>query len=94
MERVAAIGHGNRSSATRAQAIAAAHAASPEPGEIDARDAAMAGREVTVAATDYGRDPVSGVLIGSSPHHVAIRRESAETGAIVIHLPRLGYTVR
>ncbi|MEH3038421.1 MAG: glutathione S-transferase family protein [Sphingomonas adhaesiva] len=94
MERVAAIGHGDRSSATRPEAIAAARAASPQPGEIDDRDAALAGRNVVIAATDYGRDPVSGVLIGSSPHHVAIRRESDEAGTVAIHLPRIGYAIR
>lgn len=92
--RVAAIGHGERAAASPAEAISAARAASPEPGGVDARDAALAGRTVVVSATDYGRDPVSGMLVGSSRHHVAIKRESAETGEIVVHFPRIGYSVR
>jgi hypothetical protein len=46
---------------------------------------------VTVSADDYGRDPIAGVLVGSSDHHVAIRREDALTGTIVVHFPRIGY---
>ena len=47
-----------------------------------------------VSATDYGRDPIVGALVGSSPHHVAIRRESEQAGTIVVHLPRIGFSIR
>ena len=94
IERVRAIGHGERTAATREEAITAARAASPEPDEVAAADAALAGRSVVVSATDYGRDPIAGVLVGSSPHHVALRRESDRTGPVVVHLPRLGFAIR
>ncbi len=94
IERVRAIGHGERGTATRAEALAEARAATPLAGEVDPRDAAFAGREVVVSATDYARDPIAGVLVGSSPHHVAIRRESEEAGEVVVHLPRIGFSLR
>ena len=77
----------------REDAIAAARAAEPAEASVDPADAELAGLMVTVSATDYGRDPIRGTLVGSSPQHVAIRREEARTGAVVIHVPRLGFAV-
>ena len=93
MERVRALGHGTRQEVSRADAIAAARAATPEPGTVAPRDAALAGRPVVIAATDYGRDPVAGVLHSSSEHHVAIIREDAEAGTVAVHVPRIGFSV-
>ncbi|WBH17635.1 glutathione S-transferase family protein [Sphingomonas radiodurans] len=92
-DRVRAIGHGQRSAMSREDAVAAAADATPEPGEVAPADTALAGREVTVSATDYGRDPITGTLVGSSPHHVAIRREDPRAGAVVVHLPRIGFAI-
>lgn len=93
LARVKAIGHGTRRDIGREDAIAIAASAEPAHGAIDPADAALAGKAVTVSATDYGRDPIAGTLVGSSPHHVSIRREDARAGAVVIHLPRLGFAV-
>ncbi len=92
-DRVRAIGHGQRSSATREEAIAIARDSKPEAAEVAARDAALAGREVTVSATDYGREPISGTLVGSSPHHLAVRHRDSRTGEVVIHVPRIGFAL-
>lgn len=93
MARVAAIGHGVRSEVGREAALDIARDASPEPQPVAPEDSALLGVEVTVAADDYGRDPIRGVLVGSSDHHVAIRREHPRVGEIVVHFPRLGYVV-
>lgn len=90
-DRVQAIGHGDRGTANREDAIAAARAATPDAASVDAGDAALAGQEVTVAATDYGRDPVHGRLVGSSPHHWSIARDDPRAGTVHVHLPRIGY---
>lgn len=92
--RVAAIGHGDRSPVSAADALAIAAAATPEAGSIGPQDADLAGKTVTVAADDYGRDPMTGVLVGSSVHHVAIEREDAEVGRVVVHVPRIGFVVQ
>ena len=94
LERVAAIGHGEPSQVSREAALAVARAAAPVAGTIAAHDAARAGKRVTVAADDYGRDPVHGVLVGSSDHHVAIRRKDPLAGEVVVHFPRIGFTVQ
>lgn len=93
MTRVAAIGHGVRSEVGREAALDVARDAAPEPQAVALQDAALLGAEVTIAADDYGRDPIRGVLVGSSDHHVAIRRENPRVGEIVVHFPRLGYVV-
>lgn len=92
-DRVVAIGHGDRGAATREDAIAAARDATPAPASVDPADQALAGRTVTVAATDYGRDPVAGRLVGSSPHHWSIARDDGRAGSVVVHLPRLGFAL-
>lgn len=92
--RVIAIGHGTRSEVSAEAALEIARTASPAPSEVAPRDAGLAGKPVTVAADDYGRDPVSGVLVGSSDHHVAIRREVDGLGEVVVHFPRIGFVVQ
>lgn len=93
-QRVIAIGHGARSEVSAEAALEVARTASPASSEVAPRDAALAGKPVTVSADDYGRDPVTGVLVGSSDHHVAIRREVEGLGEVVVHFPRIGFVVQ
>lgn len=92
-DRVRGIGHGMRSAATREDAIAAARDATPVDTLVLPGDAALAGQEVIVAATDYGRDPIRGKLVGSSHHHWSIAREDARAGSVVVHVPRLTFSL-
>lgn len=92
-DRVRALGHGERSTASREDAIAAARDATPDATTLAPEDAALADREVAVAATDYGRDPIRGRLTGSSLHHWSITRTDPRAGTIVVHVPRLGFTL-
>lgn len=94
LERVTAIGHGEPTQVSREEALAVARAAAPVAGTVAPQDAALAGKRVTVAAEDYGRDPVHGVLVGSSDHHVAIRREDPLVGEVVVHFPRIGFSLQ
>ena len=94
MERVRAIGHGERSAVSREAALAIARTTAPLAGTVAPQDAALEGKQITVAADDYGRDPVHGVLVGSSEHHVALRREDPLAGEVVVHFPRIGFTAR
>jgi glutathione S-transferase len=49
---------------------------------------------VTVTPVDSGRIPVSGKVVSSSVHHIALRRKDAETGIeTVVHFPRSGFLV-
>ena len=51
------------------------------------------GARVSVTPDDYGFDPVSGELVASSVHEIAIRRIDPEVGEIVVHFPRIGFRV-
>jgi glutathione S-transferase len=92
-DRICGIGHGDRRTGSRKEAIAVASDATPDEPTLASADAALANRDVTVAATDYGRDPMRGRLVGSSPYHWTIARDDPHIGRINVHVPRLGFTL-
>lgn len=94
MERVNSIGHGQRTDVSREAALDIARTSQPMAGTIAPRDASLAGQAVAVAADDYGRDPVRGLLVGSSEHQVSIRQEDARVGETVVHFPRIGFSLQ
>jgi glutathione S-transferase len=94
--RVAAIGHGQRSETSGAAALEAARLAEPAPAPPhDGSDplGLTPGMAVTVAADDYGRDPIAGTLAALTPDRVILARETPELGKTHIHFPRAGYIV-
>ncbi|RJT25768.1 glutathione S-transferase family protein [Chakrabartia godavariana] len=93
-QRVKAIGHGQRIAVTPEAALDVARSAEPGATNVDPQDEALAGKTVTVSADDYGRDPISGVLVGSTPHQLSILREDAALGAVVVHVPRIGFALQ
>jgi glutathione S-transferase len=94
--RVAALGHGERSELDAEAALAIAREAEPSTGPQVAEGAwprLAAGSKVQVAPDDYGRDPTSGELLVLDADEIAILREDASLGRVVIHFPRSGYRV-
>lgn len=94
--RIGAIGHGSRSELDPREALGIARASDALPAAgVDAEDPQQfrPGDRVTVTPDDYGCIAVEGELVTLSIDEVAIRREPAETGAVVVHFPRLGYRV-
>ncbi len=92
--RIAALGYGLRSEASGAEALAAARDAEPGPAPIhDPRDplGLAPGAAVIVAADDYGRDPIAGTLVATTPDRLVMSREAFELGRIQLHFPRVGY---
>ena len=51
------------------------------------------GAAVVVSADDYGRDPVSGILVAANPERVVLSREDPALGRLNVHFPRVGYVV-
>lgn len=95
-DRVKAIGHGTKSDMTPAEALTIAKTATSTAQEAaDPNDphGRKPGDAVTVAADDYGRDPIAGMLVFANPHEIAIRREHPAVGEVVVHFPRAGFTV-
>ncbi|MDP1632665.1 MAG: glutathione S-transferase [Caulobacter sp.] len=94
--RVAAIGHGVREEMDSKAALALAKASQPAPAPAhDPGDplGLKPGAAVVVMADDYGRDPVSGVLIAANRERVVLSRQTPETGTVHVHFPRAGYIV-
>jgi glutathione S-transferase len=89
MSRVRQIGHGHRSAATAAEALQMAREAQPEPREPGHHE--LLGKDVIVAADDYGRDPVQGTLVGSTEFQLSVLREDSDLGEVVVHFPRIGF---
>jgi len=92
--RVAAIGHGRRSELTPTEALEIARAAEPAPyaGHDAADPSGLApGAAVTVAADDYGRDPIAGTLVAANASRIVIARQDPALGRLQVHFPRVGY---
>ncbi len=95
-DRIKAIGHGERAEMTTAEALAAARAAEPANRTVhDPSDplGLKPGAAVSVAADDYGRDPIVGVLVGANRERVVIERSDPDLGRLHVHFPRVGYLV-
>jgi len=92
-DRVTAIGHGTRAGMTPAQALQTAVNAEPEAIGTLAAEAHLQGKPVSLAATDYGRDPITGTFAGSTPFSLAVVRDVPGIGLVQVHVPRLGYSL-
>jgi glutathione S-transferase len=95
MERVRASGHGTRSDLSAADALAIARDATPAhfEGEPVVPDGMALGAPVVVLADEYGSGAVAGRLAASDLHEIAVRRETARAGEVVVHFPREEYAV-
>lgn len=95
-DRVMAFGHGSYTPMDAKEALGVAQAAISEvEPSTDRHDPSKRkpGDRVTVAADDYGRDPIAGELVFSDSHEIAIRRYDPQVGDVVVHFPRAGFTV-
>jgi glutathione S-transferase len=94
--RMRGVGRGRPSPLDSTDALAMARAGVPLSGDgVDPSDALglSAGSRVSVAADDYGCDPVDGTLVTLNRHEVAVQRTDAVAGTVVVHFPRLGYRI-
>ncbi|NMM39173.1 MAG: glutathione S-transferase family protein [Glaciimonas sp.] len=99
-DRMAAIGHHQCGRLRAGDALTIARDSTPVA--IDATGAATfvdthhiaLGTQVTIAATDYGVDPVAGELVICSAQEFAVRRSDERAGTVVVHFPRLGFQLK
>ena len=94
-ERMKAIGSGNSTEISSADALAVAKAATPAATTVAAADPSglKAGQTISVTPDDTGKIPVSGVLVGLTNDRISIRRHDERTGDVVVHFPRAGFIV-
>lgn len=94
--RLNAIGHGTPVPMTPDEALSVARDATPQEAEhadTNEPNGLKPGQKVMVMADDYGRDPITGTLVSSSAHRIAIRRSDPAVGEVVVHFPRAGFWV-
>jgi glutathione S-transferase len=94
--RMRALGHGQRTEMEASDALALARVSRPLPPRgIDTADplGLQGGVTVSVTPDDYGRVPVHGELVTLRHDEIAVRRTDALAGEVVVHFPRIGYTV-
>lgn len=94
--RVLGFGHGAHSPLSSEEAIAIAREA--QPTALPDEDFSQAlgfqvGQQVSVAATDYGVDPVQGELLCVSAEAIILRRQDERAGTLHVHFPRLGFAL-
>ncbi|ALZ83390.1 glutathione S-transferase [Pseudomonas oryzihabitans] len=94
--RVLGFGHGTHEELQAEEALAIAQTAEPEALP---RDQAIPvegfawGERVSVAAIDYGVDPVVGKLVHADSESLVLLRHDERLGAIQVHFPRLNFRV-
>ena len=96
-DRMAAIGHGQRTDIDPAVALAEARAAEPaapartsHPQEGDP----LPGEQARVRPADNARDWVEGDVSFVDTQEIALLRHDPDVGRVAVHFPRLGYDWR
>jgi glutathione S-transferase len=94
MQRVAAIGHGQREEVERADAIAIARAASPTVTPCSTvKEGPQPGDKVTVKWAAWSPVDLEGELVEVHARRVAVRWTSPEADDLVVHFPRSAATL-
>lgn len=98
LDRVLALGHGRKEKIDSAEAleIAATAAAAGSHARCSVQPGLgfEPGAKVTVAATDYGTDPVAGTLVGLDDDACVLERTDPRAGIVHVHFPRAGFQIK
>jgi glutathione S-transferase len=95
LDRMQAFGQRGRVTASDGEAaLAEAKASEPRALEplaigVDSKP----GDRVRITPTDVARVPVEGELVRADAQEFAVRRTTAETGAVIAHFPRTGFAL-
>lgn len=96
LERLAAIGQGTRIEMAPERALEIAKESEPRASTgIDEYDpiGIRAGTTVVVSPTDYAECNVVGELVETTVRTLSIRRNDDRVGDVVVHFPKIGYSV-
>jgi glutathione S-transferase len=96
MDSMRGLTHGKHSKLSTTEALAIGVAS--EPAEVASAPSDIPGialgDEVEVMPSDYGLEPVRGVLVQVGQNHIAVRHHNEIAGNMVDHFPRIGYLIR
>lgn len=96
MDVMREFGHGDALELPSADALDMASRVSPRVADgksLASMDGLKPGEEVQVMPTDYGRQPVTGVLMQSTLEHISLLREHPLVGTVAVHFPRQGFQI-
>ena len=92
--RIGALGHGQREDITSGDAIGIAAAAKAHvPVRVETGLGFDAGDTVSVGATDFGPETVTGTLVGLAIDRVTLERQDPRAGLLHVHFPRNGFEI-
>lgn len=95
MSQMADLGHGEPTPLSSSEAIHIAAQEEPHIESIEFSDinGLKRGDDVTVHATDYGKNKIAGKLILSSDEEIIIERVSDKAGRLMVHFPKAGFEI-
>ncbi len=94
MDRVAAVGHGERRAMAPEAALAIARSAAPEPlstGVAPDDPSGLSAGAAVLVQTQQASDPIRGTLMAATLDRITIRHDDERVGTVNVHFPRLGY---
>ena len=95
-QRIIDMGEGARSEMTPQAALDIARATEPDltpPANlVDVPDLPI-GAMISIKPDDYGQEVTTGEVVWVTADELAIKREDADVGTVLVHYPRLGYFV-
>lgn len=94
--KVLGVGHGAWSELSAEDALKVAREAEPAalPDEaFSDPNGFQVSQRVSIAAVDYGTDPVEGELVFAGVEELILRREDERAGVVHVHFPRIGYRI-
>ena len=102
MDRMAAIGHGNSTplSAADAIAISAQATGADAPFATDAdtsfqnEHGIALGSPVTISADAFGPEPTEGTLVAATRTRYTLERTDERAGRVRVHFPRIGFVLK
>jgi glutathione S-transferase len=95
-KRIQAFGHGTRSEISAAGALEIGTKSTPQakpsadPNDPNGR---KPGDVVSIHSDDAWKTDLRGEIVSLSAQHIAIRRQDDRAGEVVVHFPRVGFTI-
>ncbi|MEK6789478.1 MAG: glutathione S-transferase family protein [Pseudomonadota bacterium] len=94
MDRLQAVGQGQRTEISAEQTLKIARDATPRAIASEHQQDARIGQRVGIAPSDYARDATIGRLVGVTPARWIIARETPDLGTLHVHFPQTGFVLR
>ena len=95
-QRIVDMGEGARSEMEPQTALDIARSAEPDmtpPANAITFPDLPVGASISIKPDDYGQEVSGGTLVWATDDEIAIKREDADVGSVMVHYPRLGYVI-